>query len=178
MIEALRRVDGEAGGIFLRYGGHAQAAGFTVAADRFAELTERLTAVAAEALRGVELAPRLEIDAEVPLDRIDGATIKTLRRMEPYGQGNPPPTFLARGVEALDARPLGASGDHLRLKIRAGRVTWNAIYFNAAVPAEAARGALDLVFALKVDRFGEHETLRLEVLDLALHTAGVQTAML
>ena len=178
MIEALRRVDGEAGGIFLRYGGHAQAAGFTVAADRFAELTERLTAVAAEELRGVELAPRLEIDAEVPLDRIDGATIKTLRRMEPYGQGNPPPTFLARGVEALDARPLGASGDHLRLKIRAGRVTWNAIYFNAAVPAEAARGALDLVFALKVDRFGEHETLRLEVLDLALHTAGVQTAML
>ena len=178
MIEALRRVDGEAGGILLRYGGHAQAAGFTVAADRFAELTERLTVVAAEELRGVELAPRLEIDAEVPLDRIDGATIKTLRRMEPYGQGNPPPTFLARGVEALDARPLGASGDHLRLKIRAGRVTWSAIYFNAAVPAEAARGALDLVFALKVDRFGEHETLRLEVLDLALHTAGVQTAML
>ena len=178
IIKALRRVDREADGIFLRYGGHAQAAGFTVAADRFDELTERLTAVAAEVLRDVELAPRLDIDAEVSLDRIDGVTIKALRRIEPYGQGNPPPTFLARGVEAREARPLGSSGDHLRLKIRAGRVTWNAVYFNAGIPPEAARGALDLVFALKVDRFGGYETLQLEVLDLALHSDGVQTAML
>ncbi len=178
IIEALRRVDREAEGIFLRYGGHAQAAGFTVAAERFGEFTERLTAVAAEELRDMELAPRLDIDAEVSLDRIDGATIKALRRVEPYGQGNPPPTFLARGVQALDARTLGAGGEHLRLKIRAGRVTWNAIYFNAEAPPEAVQGALDLVFALKVDRFGGYATLQLEVLDLALHTAGVQTAML
>ena len=111
IIEALRRVDREGNEIFLRYGGHAQAAGFTVAAERFDELNERLTAVAAEELLGVELAPRLDIDAEVSLDRIDGPTIKALRRVEPYGQGNPPPTFLARGVEALDARPLGTGGD-------------------------------------------------------------------
>ena len=72
---------------------------------------------------------------------------------------------------------MGAKGDHLRLKIKAGRVTWNAVCFNAALSAEAARGKLDLVFSLRVDRFGSYETLQLEALDVAPHSAAAQASL-
>lgn len=173
MIEALRQLDG----IFDRYGGHDQAAGFTIATDCLPEFTDRMTAIASEQLVDIELSPRLDIDAEVSLDRIDGQTIKMLRKIEPYGQGNRPPTLLSRGVDIVEARPMGAKGDHLRLKIKAGRVTWNAVCFNAALSAEAARGKLDLVFSLRVDRFGSYETLQLEALDVAPHSAAVQASL-
>lgn len=173
MIEALRQLDG----IFDRYGGHDQAAGFTIATDCLPEFTDRMTAIASEQLADIELSPRLDIDVEVSLDRIDGETIKMLRKIEPYGQGNRPPTLLSRGVDIVEARPMGAKGDHLRLKIKTGRVTWNAVCFNAALSAEAARGKLDLVFSLRVDRFGSYETLQLEALDVAPHSAAAQASL-
>ncbi|MEE9286264.1 MAG: single-stranded-DNA-specific exonuclease RecJ [Dehalococcoidia bacterium] len=164
IIEALRQCDD----LFQRYGGHAQAAGFTIATGRLPELEERLTDIARRELAGRDLRPSIAIDAEIPLGRIDGAAIRAMRELAPYGVGNPQPTFLARDIEVLDVRRVGADGRHLRLRVREGPVSWTAIAFNAPPLPDPVPGYIDLVFTLSIERRQERETLQLNVLDLAV----------
>ncbi|MFQ5880514.1 MAG: single-stranded-DNA-specific exonuclease RecJ [Dehalococcoidia bacterium] len=125
MAAALRRL----GHLMVRFGGHHQAAGFTVANEKLPALKEGLRAYAEEALAGVEAVPTLTIDAEVPLRSLRGQEIRWLRYFQPCGAGNPEPTFLSRGVVAAEAWPVGAEQQHLRLKLRDGPVMWPAIAF-------------------------------------------------
>lgn len=162
VIDALRRCDD----LFQRYGGHAQAAGFTMATDRLPELVERLTAIAREELDGKRLHPSIAIDAEIPLGRIDGAAIRAVRQLAPYGVGNPQPTFLSRNVEVLDVRGVGADGRHLRFKLREGPVVWAAMAFDAPRLPQPAPERIDLVFNLSIDRWDGRERLRLNIVDL------------
>ena len=86
--------------------GHAAAAGFTVENDKLPALKEALVAHAGRELAGSELAPVIEIDAAVPLHRINGDLIAMLSRLGPFGCANPEPTFLSRNVEVV-----GRKGD-------------------------------------------------------------------
>ena len=61
----------ECGDLLIRYGGHAAAAGFTVATANLDALRQRLRAIAVERLAGVELRPTLEIEVEIPLEQVN-----------------------------------------------------------------------------------------------------------
>src|SRR3989304_170886 len=79
-------------------------------------------------------APAIDSDAALPLGALRGREIRALSLMAPFGQGNPEPTFLSRGVEVIECRTMGADGRHLRLKLgdrhgEGGRVTWPAVAF-------------------------------------------------
>ena len=163
IIEALRHCDG----LFTRYGGHAQAAGFVIPTARLPELEERLVAVAAAQLAGRDLAPSLVIDAQVRLERITGAVLRSMALLSPHGPGNPVPAFLARAAELRNVRSMGADGRHLRMTVRAGNVTWPAVAFNAPLAAAAAPARADIVFTLAADRWNGRDAVRLNLLDLA-----------
>ena len=165
IIDALRQCDG----LLSRYGGHAQAAGFTMATRDFPELRERLTAIAFAALAGQDLTPRIIIDAEVRLVGLNGEVITALRGLAPHGPGNPLPTFLSRGVRVVDVRPMGDQGQHTRLKFRDGGVTWSAVAFDMALAGDRPP-LIDVVFTLSVDRWSGRDLLQLRVLDMAPST--------
>ncbi len=74
--------------LLVRHGGHAQAAGFTVRNENLSLLRDKLIALAAEALRGQDLRPTLEIDAEVPFDALTMDLAEVLRKLEPTGARN------------------------------------------------------------------------------------------
>lgn len=153
--------------LLVRYGGHPRAAGFTVANAKLPALKRALLEQAARELAGVELSPALVIDAELTLGRLRGEDIRWLQRFRPYGQGNPDPTFLSRGVSVADVRLLGNNGQHLRLKLKDGRVTWPAIAFGMGERAVEAGQRLDVVYSLASDRRGD-DALELRIKDLAL----------
>jgi len=164
MVGALRRQ----GHLLMRYGGHHQAAGFTVANGNLAALRSGLLQEAADELAGLELAPTLDIDAELPLSRLRGEEIRWLQRLQPFGQRNPEPTFLSRGVLVTESRPVGnpsaSSGlaKHLRLKLKDGAVTWPAIAFNLGPALRVLKGdaaveagqRVDVVYSLSAERRG------------------------
>jgi single-stranded-DNA-specific exonuclease len=160
---------GHQGHLLVRYGGHARAAGFTVANANLGALQEGLLEQAARELAEVELSPPLAIDAELPLGRLRGEDIRWLQCFRPYGQGNPEPTFLSRGVSVADARLLGNDGQHLRLKLKDGPVTWPAIAFGMGERGVEAGQRVDVVYSLASDRRGE-DALELRIKDLALTT--------
>jgi single-stranded-DNA-specific exonuclease len=151
-------------GLFLRFGGHRAAAGFTIDAARVDELRATLLADAAQHLDLTTLVPTIEVDAELPLHEVNGDLLKWLQRLAPHGIGNDTPRFLARGVTVQDTRLVGQDGAHLQFKLREGRVTWNAIAFRAAESAVPAGEAADIVYTFRRDNL--RGTLQLEVLDL------------
>jgi single-stranded-DNA-specific exonuclease len=102
---------------FSDFGGHSQAVGASLPADRFEGFREEARAlfraqVPAEALLRCE-----EAEAELEIDGVDDALVRELALLEPHGAGNPRPVFLARG--ALAAGPWAAVGERgLRGKLR------------------------------------------------------------
>jgi single-stranded-DNA-specific exonuclease len=159
--------------LFERYGGHAQAAGFTLAADRIDELERRIEAHCRTALTAEDLERVLRIDAEVNLEQIDEGLFRELSRLGPWGFGNPTPVFLARGVRLLEpARVLKEK--HLKLRVAEGAKAFDALGWGwaerRALPAAAQR--LDVAFTLDENIYLGKTTLQLIMKDMRLEERG------
>jgi single-stranded-DNA-specific exonuclease len=102
--------------LFTRFGGHAFAVGFALPAAELPELKRRLRLYAEEHLAAREPEQLLHIHAELPLDRITSVLTGWLRKLEPFGHGNPEPVFVARRVRLL-APPRIMKERHLRLEL-------------------------------------------------------------
>jgi single-stranded-DNA-specific exonuclease len=150
-----------------RFGGHSQAAGFTLLTRNLPRLCEGLSQLAATQLEGVDLRPHLDIEAEVTLPELSGNTFQMIQKLAPFGRGNPTPTFLGRSVEVVDCRTMGNNGDHLRLKLKQGETVWNGVGFRLGNHLSEVSPLLDIVYNLEVDRWGGEERLRLNILDFA-----------
>jgi single-stranded-DNA-specific exonuclease len=151
--------------LFSQFGGHAQAAGFVAPTRNLDTLGGRLLELATAELAGVDLRPRLDVDAEVVLSELSGDTFQTIQQLAPFGQANPLPTFLTRGVEVVDCRTMGSNGNHLRFKLRQDGIIWDAVSFGTGDCVLETGASLDIVHNVEVDRWGGQATLRLNMLD-------------
>ena len=149
------------------FGGHPLAAGFTVARQNLAQLEQRLMSLAMDQLGHLDLRPELAIDAELPLSILAGDTFNLIQKLSPFGRGNPQPTFLTRGVEVVECRNFGNHGEWLRLKLKQGNVTWQAVDFESQRKREEIPSRIDIVYNLEKRRWNGEEVLRLNLLDFA-----------
>ena len=150
-----------------QFGGHSQAAGFTLPTKNLTHLKQHLSQLATEQLAEVDLRPQLDIDAEVTLPELSGDTFQTIQQLAPFGRGNPAPTFLSRRTDVVDCRTMGSNGEHLRLKLRQGGVVWDGVGFRWGDRLAEVSSYLDIVYNLEVDRWGGEERLRLNIIDFA-----------
>ncbi len=153
-----------------RFGGHPMAAGFTVATENLGQLQERLVEIASNQLSSLDLRPLIPIDAEVSLSSLRGNTFKMMQQLAPFGCANPYPAFIARNVMVEEYRSVGSSGEHLKLKLSDGGVTWDGIGFRMGHLIDEVTPRLDIVFNLEVDRWRGGEALQLNILDFARAT--------
>lgn len=152
--------------LFVRYGGHAAAAGFTIPTDQITALEQRLLALGSQYLSAEQLVPRLLIDATVPLSDLSLDLYATLCQLEPFGQGNPQPVFMTPNVTVIDPQPT-TDGNHLRMRVRVGQTSFEAIGFHFGRFADALRRHpnIDLAYQLAVDEWNGQRRLRLLVRD-------------
>ena len=162
-VTALLRRHGD---LFLRYGGHRAAAGFSIEESRLPEMKARLIEDANAHLDIATLAPTFDIDCELPLEDVDRKTLQWLTLLGPHGVGNDSPTFLARGVRVVQARGVGQDGSHLSMTLKAGMATWKAISFGNADALVPSGELADVIYTFKQDDFRGDGALQLEVLDL------------
>ena len=151
--------------LFIRHGGHSQAAGFVMLPENLARLKERLVGAADEVLGKLDLQPSLDIDAEVSVVSLTGETFRWLKNLEPFGVENPTPKFLTRNLRPVEARPVGSQGQHLRLKLKEGRVIWDAMAFRQGDQWAPDIPLLDVVYTIGTDWRGGSEVMSLKVLD-------------
>jgi single-stranded-DNA-specific exonuclease len=102
--------------LFTRFGGHAFAIGFAMPVEALPALKSRLRQYANEHLAAHQPERLLRIHAELPLDRITPVLVGFLRKLEPFGHGNPEPLFLARKARLL-AAPRIMKDRHIRLEL-------------------------------------------------------------
>jgi single-stranded-DNA-specific exonuclease len=136
--------------LFVRYGGHAQAAGFTMPAERLPELERRFEEYARRTLSAEDLEPALNVDAEISFGEIDDELFRQLERLEPHGAGNPAPVFAARETRLM-APPRILKEKHLKLRVgQAERLLDALAWRRAEAGAELRAGdRLDLAFRLE-----------------------------
>ncbi|MDP9212210.1 MAG: single-stranded-DNA-specific exonuclease RecJ [bacterium] len=101
-----------------RFGGHAQAAGLTIRADRYEAFRDTLLRFAADTLTMEDIRPVLAIEGEVRPDELMPELVGSLAALEPHGVGNPRPLLLLRSLQLTGANTVGADGTHLKLRLR------------------------------------------------------------
>lgn len=154
------------GELFLRYGGHAGAAGFELPVERWAAFEERFLALAAAHV-APEAGPELRLDLALPAAQVDYALLRELATLAPTGPGNPDPLVAVLGLRVTRVR--AATGGHTQLTLRRDRDVLDGIAFDRADLAETVgEGDLvDVAARLVSRRFGGFESLQLEIRDVA-----------
>ena len=146
MLSALERC----APLFVRFGGHKQAAGLTMDASRIKELRSAINDVADETLGPNELMPRLRIDGDLAFRGITGGVAAAVASLAPFGAGNPRPVFSARGVEIVDG-PRKLKERHLKMALASGRTHFQSHRLAgrraARLPHRAQRGPRRRVLA-------------------------------
>jgi len=153
--------------LLVAFGGHPLAAGFTVARRNLPQLEQRIVDLATEQLGHLELRPEIAIDAELPLTALAGDTFNLIQRLSPFGEGNPQPTFLTRQVEVIECRNFGNQGEWLRLKLKQGNVTWQAVDFKSQRKQEDIPSHIDVVYNLERTSWNGEEVLSLKLRDFS-----------
>jgi single-stranded-DNA-specific exonuclease len=154
--------------LFVRFGGHRQAAGLTMEAERVGEFRERINAWADQVLEPDQLRPRLRIDAPLNLKAITHDLVRGLDAMGPFGMGNPRPVFHAAPVEIVDG-PRSLKERHLKMTFCQDGRRFRAIAWRAAERAgflEQHRAGVDLAFSLERNEFQGETYLELSVADI------------
>ena len=133
-------------GVLLKFGGHAMAAGCTIAADQFTVFEHALAQVAHEWLDAATLTRRLDTDGPLAPEYCRTDMVDALHR-EVWGQGFAPPTF-SEEVEVLSQRLVGEK--HLSLKLRHQGQPVDGIWFGHTDPLP---GRVLLAFRLDVNEW-------------------------
>jgi single-stranded-DNA-specific exonuclease len=102
---------------FIRFGGHAHAAGFTLNSGSVAELREGLEHYARQHLTPADFEPVIDIDGELEFAQIDRTLVGAISQLEPFGVGNPRPVFGTREARLL--QPVRTMKEkHAKLRLR------------------------------------------------------------
>jgi len=146
----------------LRFGGHQYAAGIGLAADQIEEFSAAFEASAARVMGDDELVPTLNVDAVVSANEINPALVSGLKCLEPFGAGNPEPTFALLGVKVLDRRVVGDG--HLKLRLESGGRQFGAIAFRMA--DYSTEGLIDVAFFPELNVWNNTTSLQLRIKDI------------
>jgi single-stranded-DNA-specific exonuclease len=112
------------------FGGHKMAAGITIERKNIGQFAADFEDYARQHLTREHMLDKLHIDALAHLGGFNMETVKELQRLEPFGQGNPPPTFATNGIRlAAPPRRVGSKGEHLQLAITDNRTAVRCIGF-------------------------------------------------
>ncbi|MEQ8822706.1 MAG: single-stranded-DNA-specific exonuclease RecJ [Sumerlaeia bacterium] len=158
------------GAHLIKFGGHAAAAGLEVAPRNLDAFREAANEHARAIFEERDLSPEIAVDAELAPDDMCWDFYNDVQRLQPYGQDNPSPVFLLRGVSCPSPPTVvGQTQKHLKMRVRSGNHTWGAIGFNLAHLrdiADSSSRPFDIVFRPQENTFRGTTNLEMEVVDL------------
>jgi single-stranded-DNA-specific exonuclease len=151
--------------LLTRYGGHMQAAGIALPAGNLPAFREGLDRAARTYASGRDGAPRVEVDAQVPLSGISGGFMEELERMRPFGMGNEEPVLLACNVRVGRRSLFGGEGRHLKAELSGNGCRFEAVAFHRSELPSGPGGSLDILFTPQWTFFRGERSLRLRLID-------------
>jgi single-stranded-DNA-specific exonuclease len=160
------------GDLFLDYGGHVCAGGFSMELKNLPEFKKRVM----EEIDQMDCLETEEdtvvVDCTLPKEYMTPDIIKVVEFFEPYGEKNPPLVLLMEGATIEDIQFMNnnkGGARHVRLTVGFGKYKWPAVYWKAAerVGRDFDKGSVvDIAFRLGRNYFRNQTTLQMTVLDL------------
>jgi single-stranded-DNA-specific exonuclease len=152
--------------LLVRFGGHDAAAGFTVRNDVLKELHHEIVQIAKEELAGLDLIPSLSFDAYASFSDLDWDLLHFQDKLEPFGSGNPAPSYCTKNVRIQNRRRVGSDGAHLKITLVQDNRFFDAIAFRLGNRCDSLEDNVDVLFRLERNVFRGSESLQLNVLDV------------
>ena len=149
------------------YGGHELAAGFTISRSQIPEFRNRICQIASTYYCDDTPRTILDIDCAVPPEMLTLSGIDSLSALEPCGNGCPRPVLMTKNL-TVERINLVGNGRHMRLRLRNGRYTLNAIYFSATPETASIRQGdlVDVAFNPQINEFRGERCVQMNVLDI------------
>lgn len=153
---------GDAKDLLLSFGGHPQAAGFTIATKNIPFFRQKITDYASKKIKDEDLEKRLIIDAKITEGEVTIELARKIQTMSPFGPGNPNPLFAMTDLEVGEMRLL-SENKHLRV----GLGPFEAIGFGLGPRGAEIRPGMkiDAAFHLEINTWRERDRLQLKLRD-------------
>lgn len=162
LVEALRPcLDDE---LLIAGGGHAMAAGLSIREENIDGFRARLAAFVLETTTADQRRPTLTYDAEISFDQLSLEFLASYDLLQPFGNGNPQPVFVARGV-GLSRPPQHMKNHHLRFMLRQGYHEQDAVFFGGG-EYPLPDPPWDIAFTIDRNTFRGRTTLQLIIQDV------------
>ncbi len=163
LVETLRQCDSH----LSSYGGHAYAAGLSLAPKYLEHFIQNFDQAVRKQLSEEDYTPSIYLDAQSSLDQIEAQLVNDLAKLEPFGLGNPTPVFCAQDLHVQQSRIVGEN--HLKLALSAPhsqnkRV--DAIGFRMADKNPPLNSQIDLAFTPEWNEWQDQKSIQLRLLDL------------
>lgn len=154
----------------IKFGGHKQAAGLTLDADRLDDFRTDLDVWLSENIPPACYVPEQEYDMAVHFDELTEAFVAGLEALQPTGFGNPAPVLRASPY-VCEQRGVGADGAHLRLMLSEHSVQRAGIFFRGGHLAGKLPETIDILFTPKLNTFMGRTSVQAEL--KCIHSADV-----
>ena len=128
------------------FGGHPMAAGMTLPLEHVEEFRTRLNAQAKECLTEDQLVPVVLIDVPLEMHEITTEAIESLQKLAPFGMGFAKPVYCIENVEVASARKIGSAQNHVKMELKDGASSLDAIGFGKGELADEISPTAKLSF--------------------------------
>ncbi len=160
LVEAIRACNGD----LIAGGGHAMAAGLSISETKLDCFRENFASYVLRTTNEEQRQPKLTYDAEIAFDQLSLEFLASYDLLQPFGNGNPQPVFVARGV-GLSRPPLHMKNHHLRFMLRQGYHEQDAVYFGGG-EHPLPDPPWDIAFTIDRNHFRGRTTLQLIIQDV------------
>ena len=160
---------GKLSGILIRFGGHAQAAGFTILPSKIDEFSKSIKDIVKKLSEEGAGKPDLSIDSELNSSDLSLGLLDELSALEPFGAGNPHPVFCLIDAKVVSVNTVGAAKNHLKLRVAKEKsLSIDAVGWNLGHLAESFNGLplVDLAFNLEENTWQDRKSLQMKIVDI------------
>ncbi len=165
IIEAVRSVN-----LHIEGGGHPMAAGFSIESVKIEKFTKEINKYAKTILTNEMLEKKVKVDCEINFKLIDNVLIDSLKIFEPVGLGNPQPVFETKGINLVEAKPVGRDAKHIKIKLKQDEQIFDSIYFGGGeIYSKLSPDAkIDIVYNVEENVWNGYINIQLRIRDLKL----------
>ena len=142
--------------LFVKFGGHAGAAGFTIPIKNIELFKRKINEYAKKILKDDDFIKIINIDKQIPMQKMSYEFFKTIELLKPFGFGNPMPTFQTKNVLLENIKFIGENKNHIMFDLKQkGFVIKNAVWFGSGEYFKELNENLfyDIVYKLKIEEF-------------------------
>ena len=158
--------------LFINFGGHKQAAGFTLNTEHFSELTERVNVFVRENELSQYNFKSVLYDIESLSIHITEKSVREINMFAPYGLHNPHPVYKLENVAIRNLRLMGKNNEHVRCNIVHKSCNFNAVAFSMGSLGSFSNisdVSFDVLFTPSINNFRNKEELQLQIKALMPH---------